>query len=192
MAAVAALCVQYEADFRPNMSIVVKALQPLLNTRSGHPGEAPGSWTLETRPSSLFCSVWFSKMLSFKLVCWLLVVDYLYVYFEALLVSVISEPTLFRFIFGCMGGSVLANSGHAFLKSLHDTLVDEKSKCFEFEALNRCSELGANSNIFGLVSFDHLVVLERFNSTLSHFSTVKLKIILYKYIICSKAQVVRE
>lgn len=30
MAAVAALCVQYEADFRPNMSIVVKALQPLL------------------------------------------------------------------------------------------------------------------------------------------------------------------
>lgn len=31
-AAVAALCVQYEADFRPNMSIVVKALQPLLNT----------------------------------------------------------------------------------------------------------------------------------------------------------------
>ncbi|NP_001290523.1 pto-interacting protein 1 [Elaeis guineensis] len=39
-AAVAALCVQYEGDFRPNMSIVVKALQPLLNTRSGHPGEA--------------------------------------------------------------------------------------------------------------------------------------------------------
>lgn len=35
MAAVAALCVQYEADFRPNMSIVVKALQPLLNTRPG-------------------------------------------------------------------------------------------------------------------------------------------------------------
>ncbi|KAF9592641.1 hypothetical protein IFM89_016298 [Coptis chinensis] len=40
MAAVAALCVQYEADFRPNMSIVVKALQPLLNARSGPP--APG------------------------------------------------------------------------------------------------------------------------------------------------------
>ncbi|KAK4482134.1 hypothetical protein RD792_009276 [Penstemon davidsonii] len=36
MAAVAALCVQYEADFRPNMSIVVKALQPLLNARPGH------------------------------------------------------------------------------------------------------------------------------------------------------------
>lgn len=38
-AAVAALCVQYEADFRPNMSIVVKALQPLLNARSSNPGE---------------------------------------------------------------------------------------------------------------------------------------------------------
>ncbi|VAH14002.1 unnamed protein product [Triticum turgidum subsp. durum] len=37
-AAVAALCVQYEADFRPNMSIVVKALQPLLNARAAHPG----------------------------------------------------------------------------------------------------------------------------------------------------------
>ncbi|GMH20098.1 hypothetical protein Nepgr_021939 [Nepenthes gracilis] len=33
MAAVAALCVQYEGDFRPNMTIVVKALQPLLNTK---------------------------------------------------------------------------------------------------------------------------------------------------------------
>ncbi|KAH7516922.1 pto-interacting protein 1 [Ziziphus jujuba] len=41
MAAVAALCVQYEADFRPNMSIVVKALQPLLNARPGPAGEAP-------------------------------------------------------------------------------------------------------------------------------------------------------
>ncbi|PWA64979.1 protein kinase superfamily protein [Artemisia annua] len=30
LAAVAALCVQYEAEFRPNMIIVVKALQPLL------------------------------------------------------------------------------------------------------------------------------------------------------------------
>uniref|UniRef100_A0A7N0SW13 non-specific protein-tyrosine kinase n=2 Tax=Kalanchoe fedtschenkoi TaxID=63787 RepID=A0A7N0SW13_KALFE len=30
LAAVAALCVQYEAEFRPNMTIVVKALQPLL------------------------------------------------------------------------------------------------------------------------------------------------------------------
>lgn len=44
MAAVAALCVQYEADFRPNMSIVVKALQPLLNTpRSGPGNNAPSS-----------------------------------------------------------------------------------------------------------------------------------------------------
>ncbi|XP_073313239.1 pto-interacting protein 1 [Primulina huaijiensis] len=42
LAAVAALCVQYEADFRPNMSIVVKALQPLLNTRPGPPTEPPG------------------------------------------------------------------------------------------------------------------------------------------------------
>ncbi|RDY11472.1 putative receptor-like protein kinase [Mucuna pruriens] len=41
MAAVAALCVQYEADFRPNMSIVVKALQPLLNARHGPAGETP-------------------------------------------------------------------------------------------------------------------------------------------------------
>ena len=40
MAAVAALCVQYEADFRPNMSIVVKALQPLLHARPGPAGEA--------------------------------------------------------------------------------------------------------------------------------------------------------
>ncbi|XP_057422925.1 pto-interacting protein 1-like [Lotus japonicus] len=39
MAAVAALCVQYEADFRPNMSIVVKALQPLLTARPGPAGE---------------------------------------------------------------------------------------------------------------------------------------------------------
>ncbi|XP_059646434.1 probable protein kinase At2g41970 isoform X2 [Cornus florida] len=37
MAAVAALCVQYEADFRPNMTIVVKALQPLLNTKPAGP-----------------------------------------------------------------------------------------------------------------------------------------------------------
>ncbi|XP_011628667.1 PTI1-like tyrosine-protein kinase 3 isoform X2 [Amborella trichopoda] len=33
LAAVAALCVQYESDFRPNMSIVVKALQPLLTPK---------------------------------------------------------------------------------------------------------------------------------------------------------------
>ncbi|EOA27228.1 hypothetical protein CARUB_v10023337mg [Capsella rubella] len=39
LAAVAALCVQYEAEFRPNMSIVVKALQPLL--RSSATAAAP-------------------------------------------------------------------------------------------------------------------------------------------------------
>lgn len=33
LAAVAALCVQYESEFRPNMSIVVKALQPLLSQK---------------------------------------------------------------------------------------------------------------------------------------------------------------
>ena len=43
LAAVAALCVQYEADFRPNMSIVVKALQHLLNARPGPSGDASNS-----------------------------------------------------------------------------------------------------------------------------------------------------
>ncbi|MCL7037464.1 hypothetical protein MKW94_030529 [Papaver nudicaule] len=37
MAAVAALCVQYEQDFRPNMTIVVKALQPLLASKPAVP-----------------------------------------------------------------------------------------------------------------------------------------------------------
>ncbi|XP_068646281.1 PTI1-like tyrosine-protein kinase 1 isoform X1 [Aristolochia californica] len=37
LAAVAALCVQYEAEFRPNMSIVVKALQPLLHLKVAPP-----------------------------------------------------------------------------------------------------------------------------------------------------------
>ncbi|KAJ9555443.1 hypothetical protein OSB04_010057, partial [Centaurea solstitialis] len=37
LAAVAALCVQYEAEFRPNMSIVVKALQPLLRAPAAAP-----------------------------------------------------------------------------------------------------------------------------------------------------------
>ncbi|KAK4771833.1 hypothetical protein SAY86_013608 [Trapa natans] len=37
LAAVAALCVQYEAEFRPNMSIVVKALQPLLKAQPATP-----------------------------------------------------------------------------------------------------------------------------------------------------------
>ncbi|XP_010258613.2 PREDICTED: PTI1-like tyrosine-protein kinase 1 [Nelumbo nucifera] len=39
LAAVAALCVQYESEFRPNMSIVVKALQPLLTQKQ--PAPAP-------------------------------------------------------------------------------------------------------------------------------------------------------
>ncbi|KAE8662418.1 Pto-interacting protein 1 [Hibiscus syriacus] len=43
MAAVAALCVQYEADFRPNMSIVIKALQPLLNARPGPGAKTPST-----------------------------------------------------------------------------------------------------------------------------------------------------
>lgn len=37
LAAVAALCVQYEAEFRPNMSIVVKALSPLLQQKPAVP-----------------------------------------------------------------------------------------------------------------------------------------------------------
>ncbi|KAJ8420800.1 hypothetical protein Cgig2_011599 [Carnegiea gigantea] len=37
LAAVAALCVQYEAEFRPNMGIVVKALQPLLRPPASSP-----------------------------------------------------------------------------------------------------------------------------------------------------------
>jgi hypothetical protein len=35
LAAVAALCIQYEADFRPSMTIVVKALQTHVNARPG-------------------------------------------------------------------------------------------------------------------------------------------------------------
>ncbi|PKU71864.1 PTI1-like tyrosine-protein kinase 3 [Dendrobium catenatum] len=45
LAAVAALCVQYEAEFRPNMSIVVKALSPLLVNKQAppqQPSPAPG------------------------------------------------------------------------------------------------------------------------------------------------------
>ncbi|XP_019186329.1 PREDICTED: probable protein kinase At2g41970 [Ipomoea nil] len=40
LAAVAALCVQYEADFRPNMTIVVKALQPLVNSKPANESHA--------------------------------------------------------------------------------------------------------------------------------------------------------
>ncbi|KAK1411076.1 hypothetical protein QVD17_37620 [Tagetes erecta] len=39
LAAVAALCVQYESEFRPNMTIVVKALQPLLKASAPPPPE---------------------------------------------------------------------------------------------------------------------------------------------------------
>ena len=45
LAAVAALCVQYESDFRPNMTIVVKAITPLLNApKPAAPAAAPQSW----------------------------------------------------------------------------------------------------------------------------------------------------
>lgn len=40
-AAVAALCVQYEAEFRPNMSIVVKALTPLFVNKHNPAQTAP-------------------------------------------------------------------------------------------------------------------------------------------------------
>lgn len=43
LAAVAALCVQYESEFRPNMSIVVKALQPLLAQKFPFPPSAPAT-----------------------------------------------------------------------------------------------------------------------------------------------------
>ncbi|KAL6656322.1 hypothetical protein ACP70R_007148 [Stipagrostis hirtigluma subsp. patula] len=48
LAAVAALCVQYESEFRPSMSIVVKALSPLLQLKLQPPATAaPG----KTAPS---------------------------------------------------------------------------------------------------------------------------------------------
>lgn len=40
LAAVAALCVQYESEFRPSMSIVVKALSPLLQHKPQPPRTA--------------------------------------------------------------------------------------------------------------------------------------------------------
>lgn len=57
MAAVAALCVQYEADFRPNMSIVVKALQPLLNARPGPQTEAPHLWIHRLALGLYYCLI---------------------------------------------------------------------------------------------------------------------------------------
>lgn len=47
LAAVAALCVQYEAEFRPNMSIVVKALSPLLVNKQVLPPVAVPLETLD-------------------------------------------------------------------------------------------------------------------------------------------------
>jgi pto-interacting protein 1 len=41
LAAVAALCVQYESEFRPSMSIVVKALSPLLANAPYQAAAAP-------------------------------------------------------------------------------------------------------------------------------------------------------
>ncbi|WVZ65537.1 hypothetical protein U9M48_014883, partial [Paspalum notatum var. saurae] len=48
LAAVAALCVQYESEFRPSMSIVVKALSPLLQHK---PQPPPGTAPDATAPS---------------------------------------------------------------------------------------------------------------------------------------------
>uniref|UniRef100_A0A453LAV2 Serine-threonine/tyrosine-protein kinase catalytic domain-containing protein n=1 Tax=Aegilops tauschii subsp. strangulata TaxID=200361 RepID=A0A453LAV2_AEGTS len=46
LAAVAALCVQYESEFRPSMSIVVKALSPLLQQKpQAPPAAAPNTTT---------------------------------------------------------------------------------------------------------------------------------------------------
>ncbi|KAI4988975.1 hypothetical protein ZWY2020_036292 [Hordeum vulgare] len=46
LAAVAALCVQYESEFRPSMSIVVKALSPLLQQKpQAPPAAAPNTAT---------------------------------------------------------------------------------------------------------------------------------------------------
>ncbi|KAG8378695.1 hypothetical protein BUALT_Bualt07G0012000 [Buddleja alternifolia] len=41
MAAIAAMCIQHEAEFRPSMSLVVIALRPLLNAQSRTPTETP-------------------------------------------------------------------------------------------------------------------------------------------------------
>lgn len=48
LAAVAALCVQYESEFRPSMSIVVKALSPLLQHK---PQPPPATTPDATAPS---------------------------------------------------------------------------------------------------------------------------------------------
>jgi len=48
LAAVAALCVQYESEFRPSMSIVVKALSPLLQ----HKPQPPPAAALDAKAPS--------------------------------------------------------------------------------------------------------------------------------------------
>ncbi|KAJ4798850.1 Protein kinase superfamily protein [Rhynchospora pubera] len=52
LAAVAALCVQYEAEFRPNMTIVVKALSPLLVQKPPAPTPDTASETTVAAPDS--------------------------------------------------------------------------------------------------------------------------------------------
>lgn len=57
LAAVAALCVQYESEFRPNMSIVVKALSPLLQHKPPlPPAVAPETWAPDSTASYAFTS----------------------------------------------------------------------------------------------------------------------------------------
>jgi len=46
MVIVAATCVQYEVDYGPNMSVVVKAIQPLL-----------GTWYIQTSDHTITISV---------------------------------------------------------------------------------------------------------------------------------------
>lgn len=57
LAAVAALCVQYESEFRPSMSIVVKALSPLLQHKPPPPpAVAPETWAPDSTASYAFTS----------------------------------------------------------------------------------------------------------------------------------------
>lgn len=73
LAAVAALCVQYESEFRPSMSIVVKALSPLLQHKPQPPAAvapdatAPSDAWLSDRQeckeitiSALVCALFYS------------------------------------------------------------------------------------------------------------------------------------
>jgi hypothetical protein len=74
LAAVAALCVQYEAEFRPNMSIVVKALQPLLKA----PAPAPQTWANKLS----FFGVRFSACAQFSFICLRISSNILYILFK--------------------------------------------------------------------------------------------------------------